>query len=236
MRLIAWNANYNNHRRSLEEAASLLEPLQADILVLSETAQFSQDNPLNAHWFGANGPGLAVIARKGLHLRAHPANAAAPSITAGFEVNGDLRFNLVGAWPVQGASTYHQILMASLDHYVAMFQGVPAIFAGDLNSNTRVIGQRQSHPVFVERAHSHGLVSAYHFQTREPHGKETIGTYCHHCNKSSMFHLDYCFVSQAIAGDARIRILSGDDWSRQSDHFPLVAEIPDGSLHSDSSR
>ena len=36
MRLIAWNANFNNRRRTLEQTAALLAPLHADIYVLSE--------------------------------------------------------------------------------------------------------------------------------------------------------------------------------------------------------
>jgi hypothetical protein len=36
-RLVGWNANYNNYRRTFEESVALLEPFAADVLVISET-------------------------------------------------------------------------------------------------------------------------------------------------------------------------------------------------------
>lgn len=39
MRLVGWNANYNNHRRAFEENVALLEPFKADVLVICETVR-----------------------------------------------------------------------------------------------------------------------------------------------------------------------------------------------------
>lgn len=229
MRLIAWNANYNNRRRSLEETAALFDSFCPDILVLSETAKPHPDNPLQAHWFGENNPGLAVIVRDGFCLERFFPDVAAPTITAGFRVSGEANFNLIAAWPVQhpNGPTYHGVLMASLKHYEDLLRSGPCIIAGDLNSNTRVISQKLTHPLFVEKLRHLGLVSAYHFQTQESHGKESVPTYIHGSGIGKAFHLDYCFISGALAEESKITILCDGEWAKHSDHFPLLLDVPD---------
>ena len=231
MRLIAWNANYNARRITLEETAVLLAPLHADILVISETAPPCEGNPLGAHWTGCT-PGLAVIARAGLELVPHPANVGAPPLMAGYTVRGDLVFSLLALWPVQinGGLNYHRILMAALDRYADLLTTGRAIMAGDFNSNTRVSGQQTTHPKFVGAAESLGLVSAYHALTGDAHGRETVGTYRHGARDSKEFHLDYCFVSRPLVESASIRVLREGDWPQLSDHFPVALDIPDAVL------
>lgn len=236
MRLVAWNANHNNRRRSLEQTATLLAPLQPDVLVLSETAPPQPDNPLGALWVGEAAPGLAVIARDGLSLSASPDRSASPPLSAAFRVSGRIGFGLVAAWPVQyaGGLPYHRLLMETLDRHRDVLGCTPAILAGDLNSSTRVAAQRRSHPQFVERAHALGLVSAYHFQTGELHGEERTPTYLHASGQSREFHLDYCFVSQELAACCTISVLRGGEWPSLSDHFPVVLDIPDQVLTTSS--
>ena len=231
MRLIAWNANYNARRRTLEETAALLAPLHADILVISETAPPCRGNPLHAHWTGAT-PGLAVIARHGLELEPHPANEGAPPLMAGYTVHGDLEFSLLALWPVQidGGPNYHRVLMAAINRYAALLTTERTIMAGDLNSNTRVSGQQTTHSKFVATAESLGLVSAYHALTGECHGLETVGTYRHGARDSKEFHLDYCFVPHSLVESANLIVRRDGDWPQRSDHFPVVLDIPDAAL------
>ena len=231
MRLVAWNANYNNQRRSLEETAALLDPLRADILVISETAPPCDDNPLHAHWTGAT-PGLAVIAQQGLELKAHPANEGAPPLMAGYTVRGDLEFSILALWQVQigGGPKYHRILMAALDRYAGLLTSKRTIMAGDLNSNTRVSGQQTTHPKFVSAAESLGLVSAYHGLTGECHGLETVCTYRHGVRDAKEFYLDYCFISKPLTETANLSVLRDGVWLQRSDHFPVVLDIPDAEL------
>ena len=231
MRLIAWNANYNARRRTLEETAALLAQFHADILVISETAPPCGGNPLGAHWMGCT-PGLAVIARAGLELVPHPANVGAPPLMAGYSVRGDLDFSLLALWPVQidGGLNYHRVLMAALDRYAGLLTSGRAIMAGDLNSNTRVSGQETTHPKFVAVAESLGLVSAYHALTGDAHGMETVGTYRHGARDSKEFHLDYCFLSNSLVASANLSVRRHGDWPQLSDHFPVMLDIPDAEL------
>jgi exodeoxyribonuclease-3 len=229
MRLIAWNANYNMQQRSLEDTATLLEPLGADLLVLSETAAPRTGNPLNAHWVGDGKSGLAVVSLKGLNLNPHPTNAAFPPLLAAFRATGNVAFNLLSVWPVQrtGGSSYHEILMTALGRYADMLKSGRAIMAGDFNSNTRVSNQKDTHPQFVKAAESLGLVSVYHEQTGEAHGEEKIATYLHSSGNNKEFHIDYCFVPKSLINSVKLTILNDPQWAGHSDHFPIVLDVRD---------
>ena len=126
MRLVAWNANNNNMRRSLEEDVHLLQPLSADILVLSEAAA-PRAEQWRSDWVGDRGPGLAVVAPGGLKLSPHPANAGAPTLMAGFSVSGQVAFDLLAVWAVRpnGGPSYHDVLMAALDRYADLLSSGP---------------------------------------------------------------------------------------------------------------
>lgn len=232
MRLISWNTNYNSKRRTHEEDVVLLRALDADILVLSETAAPHAPNSRNTNWIGNASPGLAVVAREGLCLEAHRANSSAPSLLSGFHISGDLNFFLLAVWPVhlKGEQNYHAILMSGLELYGDSLGQGSAVMAGDFNSSTRVSSQRSSHPKFVAAAKKIGLLSAYHFHTGESHGQESVSTYRHVAGGDSEFHIDYCFVSCELASAATVSVLRSDQWVTLSDHYPLVLDIPDAAI------
>jgi len=232
MRLISWNTNYNSKRRTHEEDVAFLWALDADILVLSETAAPHVPNSSNTNWIGDVSPGLAVVAPEGLSLEAHRANNSAPSLLSGFHISGDLNFFLLAAWPVhlKGEQNYHAVLMSALELFGDSLGQSPAVMAGDFNSSTRVSKQRSSHPKFVDAAKKIGLVSVYHFHTGELHGQESVATYRHAAGGDSEFHIDYCFVSFELASAATVSVQRSDQWVTLSDHYPLVLDIPDSAL------
>lgn len=225
MRLIAWNANYNNRRHPFRDTVEILEPLCADILVLSEVAPPVDGDPRRVQRVGGVTPGLVVVARGGWELQALPENNQAPSLAGAFRVRGAADFFLVAAWPIQnkGGPSYHKTLMAILDCFGETLKSGHAILAGDLNSSSRVSSQKTTHPKFVEAAKVLGLASAYHEQSGEGHGVETVATY----PGRGGFHIDYCFVPQALAATANVSVLGAGDWPTRSDHFPVVVDIPD---------
>lgn len=57
MRIVAWNANYNNRRRSFEADAELLYSEGADLIVLSETARPVVEFVNRIAWLGTQGHG-----------------------------------------------------------------------------------------------------------------------------------------------------------------------------------
>jgi hypothetical protein len=223
MRLITWNANYNNKRRSLEETAALLSPLDPDVLVLSEVG--AAVGP-GATCIGETPPFLAVVVRDGIDIAPHPRNASAPTFAAAFHLSGRVRFDLLALWPVKrpAAPSYHSVLMSSLEHFADMFRGGAVILAGDLNSSSGVMSQQRTHPVFVAAAASLGLVSAYHDAMGEQHGKESTKTFW---QNDRGYHLDYCFLPQKMAPASTVRILDGEEWRSLSDHRPVVLDVLD---------
>lgn len=226
MRLISWNANYNRHRRPLDDSASLLASLGGDLLVLSEAGRPRRDSVLDSRCVG-DVPCLAIVARQGLHLEPHPENDAAPDLMAGFRVSGSESFDLLAVWPVSRPDefSYHQVLMAALDHYADLLGSGRAVMIGDFNSSSRVRSQARTHQRFVSGAAGLGLSSLYHHQTGEQHGQESVSTYRHASGSTRDFHLDYCFVSEELLGSSRLRILHDESWMRVSDHYPLVVDL-----------
>ncbi len=226
MRLVSWNANYNRRRRSLDDSAALLADFGADLLVLCETGKPAVDSTLGAHFVGG-APGLAVVPRKGLRLEPHPENDAAPDYLAGYRVSGDAAFDLVAVWPVYRPDefSYHEVLMAALDHYSDILGSGRAVMIGDFNSSSKVRSQRRTHPRFISAAAELGLASLYHTKTGEPHGGELTSTYRHSSGAAPDFHIDYCLVSQGLLGDASLEIPHDESWMLLGDHYPLVADI-----------
>lgn len=231
MRLVAWNANYNIQRRSLEDSLKLLEHLNADLFVISETGPATHDSSAGI-WYVGDEPGLAVVAADRLTLQPVDENADAPPRVLGFRVGGDCEFDLLAAWPVsrKGDPTYHQVLMSTVERYSGLLCGGRAIFAGDLNSNSRVTAQRSTHPRFVSALADLGMESVYHATTSESHGEESVPTYRHSSGPQRDFHIDYCFVAAGLLDAASLEILCDPYWMTVSDHYPLVLDVSDDAL------
>lgn len=227
MQLIAWNVQ----RKSIGFVEDLLksEGLEPDVLVLSEVKSPNVVDSTDAIWLGGEGPGLAVIVRNGLTLRAEPGNEGAPTYFGAFAVGGKVNFRLLAGWPAKRGdyTDYHKILMASLDRFCPTACSVPTILAGDLNTSTGVQSQARSHSVFVERAADHGLTSTYHHHSGEAFGKESTPTYLDGSRGGMGFHIDYCFVSDDLLASTRVRIPRPGEWPRGSDHLPVIAEVAD---------
>ena len=101
MRLIAWNTNYNNRRRSFEADLELLAHLNGDVIVLSETSRPKMEGSGQVVWIGGEAPGLVVAARNGYSVEQNKASIDAPGLSGGFKVDGPLKFSLLAVWPVQ---------------------------------------------------------------------------------------------------------------------------------------
>ena len=227
MRLVGWNANYNNHRqRTFEESVALVKPFAADVLVLSETAPPKHGD--RALFVGGE-PGLAVVARDDIELLPLPMNDGAPPLLAGCHVSGPVQFDLLATWTVEGVGrSYHRVLMEALDRYAGLWASGRAVMLGDFNSTSKATKQVGTHPKFVLAACDRGMVSAYHEQTGEVHGEETVDTYRH--SNGDLFHVDYGFVSQSLIGSVRCRIAAEPRWFEIGDHRPIILDIEDAAL------
>jgi|ERR1022692_2852834 hypothetical protein len=229
MRLIAWNANYNAHRRTFEQDVEFLYGMNPDLIVLSETKAPINDDPEHIGWFGEPGkPGLGVIARNSYSIADCGQNKEAPRWFAGFRVMGPCPFNLLAAWPTQYPKRprYGELLNSALDYFGAFLEGGRSALVGDLNSSSDVLSQKKSHGEFVAKAAGLGLQSVYHAPSNRPHGGEPDKTYRHGGKGKGLFHIDYCFLSPALLDGAKIEVLKDEEWKRRSDHSPIYVEIP----------
>lgn len=228
MRLVAWNTNYNNRRRTYDDVMTILAPLHADLTILSEVALPAKTDSLMA-LIGEQSPGLVVVASNGLELTSHSANHGALPLASAFTVSGRIEFNLVATWPVkyQSGPSYHKILMETLVRFADVISARNSILAGDLNTSSSVSGQELSHVKFTDEARRLGITSVYHENSGELFGNETAYTFR---NGSRDFHIDYCFVSRLLVPAAAVTILRGTQWHSRSDHFPLVLDIPDAAF------
>ena len=230
MQLIAWNVQ----RKSVGFVDELLKSqgLEPDLLVLPEVRRPEAVGTQSAMWIGDEGPGLAVIAGRGLTIHPEPENEGAPPYVRAFAIRGRVEFRLLAGWPVKRGefTSYHRILMESLARFCPAACTVPTIFAGDLNTSTGVRNQEESHPAFVEKAAELGLVSAYHRQTGERFGRESTPTYLDGSRKGMGFHIDYCFVSGDLLESTRVRIPRPGEWPSGSDHLPVIAEVADEAI------
>ena len=226
MRLVAWNANYNRHRRNLEDDVAILGQFDADVLVIAETAPPRPSNPCGAVFAGGT-PGLAVIARDGMTIERYDVGAMPPRLSLGLRIVAPWRCDIIAVWPVigPGMPSYHEGLMAMLEHFAPLLTRGRAIMAGDFNSSSRVVAQASSHASFVAKAAECGLASAYHEHTGEAHGQETIGTYRHGMSDHYAYHLDYCFISHPLLSSARYRVCDDPSWATLSDHRPVVLDV-----------
>jgi len=232
MRIIAWNANYNNRKsRTLEDNLDLLAPLHPDLVVLSETG-LPRDPSIGAYLAGDQAPVLAIVPCTGFHVEQVPGNDRAPMYSTFLRVSGPCHFTLGAIWPVkqEGGPGYASLLNRLLDHFHEALSEHPVILAGDFNSSTRVSGQEASHPKLVDRLQQRGLRSVYHEHSGEAHGSESIATYYWRTKDPQPFHIDYCWVSESLLPGATVTIPQSQEWRALSDHAPLIIDVPLGAF------
>ena len=225
MRLVAWNANCGNRkRRSFAQVLDLVAPLFPDVLVLSE-------GPADAStalwaWPEESPAKLAVWARPGFTVDVARCDTSIPQ-SALLRVRGSVEFSLVAAWPVEKPLSYAAILRRAVEEYLPYAPAERTILAGDLNSSTRVVAQRASHPILVSTLYDRGLTSVYHHHEGVAHGDERSGTFLRGAKE---FCIDYAFVSSDLLDAASICIPRNRQWTSVSDHLPLIIDIPEAAF------
>ena len=226
MRLVAWNANCAIRKtRTAPEVLELLEPLNADVLVVSEGP--AEATGAGWTWPEPSAARLSVWARGEYSVSLLDTDPRVPQ-SALLQVRGPVQFSLAALWPVeQGRLTYAGILRRAVDAYLPDDQAHRTILAGDLNSSTRVVAQRASHPKLVSSLSTRGLTSVYHHQESVAHGAERVGTYR---TGKREFCLDYAFVPFHLLASATVAVPRGPQWALVSDHFPVVLDIPDAAF------
>jgi exonuclease III len=231
MRILTWNCNGAFRRK-----VHLLEPFEADILVIQECEEPSQGHAEYLSWAGQHiwagtnkQKGLAIFARKDHTITPLSWPDAGTSLFLPVMVNDCLQ--VLGVWTQIGSSTQGSYI-GQFWHYLQVNQAEfshNTIVCGDFNSNTRWDKPRSiwSHSKCVAELEALGLVSLYHQLNGEAQGEEQTPTFFLQRNQSKPYHIDYAFSHESTfpAGSAKIWIGDPDEWLGHSDHMPIVFEF-----------
>ena len=241
MRIVAWNCNMALHRK-----AGALLALRPDIAIVSECARpdiMCRRAPID--WFEAdpvwigNNPnkGLGVFTFNGYTATQHDTFHHTLKYIAPVRINGPEDFNLLAVWAqnASGGNTRKRQagpLRRALTKYRDFLSDGDVVVAGDFNNNVQWDrpGWRINHFTVVEMLEKFGIVSAYHHQSSEAQGAETVPTHYWRDRKKDgpTYHIDYIFLPEAWLGAvSRFDVGSFEDWcgSGLSDHVALVVDI-----------
>lgn len=204
---------------------------QPDVLLLQECSEkhIRESGAPFSQWVGKNPQkGLGVLGF-GNHRY-----ALSPSYTPEYPwflpiLVDDKRLTILGVWAhvKEKQERYIRITHKAIDYYRTLLEKDLSIAIGDFNSNTRwdVSHPGQSHSDLVEKLERLRLKSAYHAQTKEQQGSETVSTFYLYRHQDKGYHLDYAFVSHCLLENTHLTIPDWNMWLKRSDHLPLILDI-----------
>jgi len=238
MKLITWNC-----QGAFRKKAQHLAILEPTLVVIQEcecpsklrfpgTAQPPAQRPDDFLWQGDNlDKGVGVFAYGDLRLR----------LDAGYDptirhciplcVSGEFELNVLAIWAMghkEKARSYVGQVYQAVHHYADFIRQRETILLGDLNSNAIWDRERRvsNHSAVVQALVEANLVSVYHEYFGEAHGQEQQDTFFLHRSPHKGYHLDYCFVPNALL--ARLQSVTVGPfvpWCAYSDHTPLVVKF-----------
>jgi exodeoxyribonuclease III len=212
--------------------------LAPDVLVVPECGRIGGLNqgiglaPVRSvEWVGDDPhKGLGVISYGEYSLRVHAAYEPRHRWVLPLEVEGPIPLTLFAVWTVPHPESrlYVHCLFEALETYSELLRSPRVVWAGDFNCNPRF--DKPSHRFkfqdLVPRLEALGLVSLYHLRTGEPHGEERQPTFFLQRNPAKPHHIDFIFASESLRGSGfDLSVGENAEWSRLSDHMPLVASI-----------
>ena len=226
VKLVTWNCC----RGAYTTKAPLLDVLMPDIAVIQECARPLAESE-TCLWFGDNPrQGIAIQSALPYRLKRLPILEDVPKYIIPVSVLGPINFTLLAVWSkANQPHRYIEAVVKAVQMYRDLFVSSPMVLIGDLNSNCiwdATHPRDLNHSALVALLSSFGLVSAYHVFYDEAHGQESRPTYYFQWKANRPYHIDYCFIPAAWAGNLRrVEIGGFDEWKQHSDHRPLLVEI-----------
>jgi len=232
MKIVSWNCN----GKFREKWQILFDTFpEADVYIVDECEDpaFYADaafKKLFVNGFHVGTPdyfmkGIGVFSPKGHHLQRQKCKYVNPLMMLGyapFKVNHQ---RVLAVWP-------HGKYVEEMLDFLVLNEALitkELVIIGDTNSNSlfnRQHPKSKNHDVMVSWLRQKGLVDAYHYQTSEEEGKETVPTFYQWRRENQPFHLDRAFVSpQLLRSFEVIPQEEHSHWLRYSDHIPIVLEI-----------
>lgn len=226
LRLLAWNCC----RGPLASKLAAIEELQPDIAVIPECPQLPEE-PGATLWFGTSRrAGLGILAKPPWQITQLRSFITPPPWLRPVRVSGPVSFILWAVWACPDPHhRYVRGIHRALDLSAHLFEAGPVVMLGDFNSHSFWDHQHpkdRNHSALVGRLHTLGLTSSYHFYRSEPHGSETSPTFFEYRHSHRPYHIDYCFVpTDWTSRISSVTLGTHAEWSRQSDHMPLLTTI-----------
>jgi exodeoxyribonuclease III len=235
MKIITWNCNM-----AFRKKAEHILAYKPDIVVVPECECpekliFSADvpKPTDILWFGTNKhKGLAILSYGNFKFKLLDChNEALKMIIPIAVTGGGYDFSLFAIWafnPGDPDGRYIEQIWKAIHLYDDLLNNKASILIGDFNSNT--IWDRKhraaNHSNVVKYLADCDIHSAYHLHHQQEQGKEQHPTFYLYRNQLKPYHLDYCFLSSAIATQIQsVEIGDYDFWIKYSDHVPLIVTL-----------
>jgi exonuclease III len=232
MRFVTWNCRVGAFRNKAKHIA----PLRPDVLVAQEVEPIDsvllfageQQPTYRDRCCDPESPrrAIGVFSYTDTTLRAVDQSETLYGFRRYEAQRGDLMFQVVGVWTAvtkSRATSYMQAHDGIRRHEDWIAQR-PTVIVGDFNDNA---SYRTAHwQELLNLLEPLGLQSAYHTYFDEPYGAETRPTHFHRGQKTSAFHLDYCFLPKPWAERIKgVDVGTFEDWGTISDHGPLTVDV-----------
>ena len=222
MKILSYNIN-----RSTQEKIDMLLQRNADVYILPEIASPSMiqlPEKYKMEWTGDyDFKGLGILWKSDLKAVVPQWFNPIHKYFLPLIIEGKL---IMAAWPTRtdnnAPKDYPQIALEALQEYAPYLKDYPTIISGDMNCYKGQAGETKQFNIqaIFEFLEGMGYFSAYHHQTGEAIGNESVATYYHRFNEKSPFFLDYTFSNIPIQSYALC------EWDKKtSDHMAQAITI-----------
>lgn len=229
LRLATWNC-----RGALEKKTSVVEAIDADVLVVQECSEANASRT-SAPWqppYEGGSKGTAVFSRHPWKASPAPADPNLPWVLPVVLSNSQTlrRITLLAIWAnkTKTSPAYAAQFALLLESYESLIRTRKCLIAGDLNASMQG-PSRKPHAQNLQRARDLGLLSAYHHIKGVEHGQEPDMTlrWIGPGRREYFYHCDYIFLPKQLAAGSRCKVLDTFVWNPPvSDHQPVIVDIP----------
>jgi exonuclease III len=217
--------------------ANLLLVHKPDIVIIPECEHPDKlkfgstiPEPNDVFWFGHNqNKGLGVFSYSNYRFKLVDSHNPDYRIILPLIVtNNKNAFTLFAIWannPQDRGYQYIGQVWKAINFYSDLLKSKRTILVGDFNSNTIWDKPRRegNHSTVVDFLKTKGIHSTYHKFFKHNQGQEEHNTLFMYRHKDKSYHIDYCFASaDLIKKLTSVEVGAHSNWSRHSDHTPLI--------------
>ena len=226
MKIITWNCNL-----SFAKKYEHLESMDADILIIQECEKLKEDyfSGRKFFWTGRiENKGLGILIKDD-NAFVHPSNNT--NLINFLPIQYD-DLKILGVWAynhraIKFGNEVSGNTIDAIEYYRKWLDedSTPCLFGGDFNNS--VIWDKPNNDNNFQNINANlnnlGFKSIYHSISGDSFGNETETTFFHTKNESKKYHIDYLYAKSLEAKS--ITIGKYKDWTKLSDHSPVVVEI-----------